>query len=118
VIGIDGKHYLAHRLAWLYVHGLWPAIEVDHWDRNRKNNRMGNLREATRSENMRNVGKTVANKSGAKGVSWSQERKKWVASIQHNKRTIALGRYETIEAAKAAYDAAALKLHGEFARTE
>lgn len=53
-ICIDGKIYSAARLVWLYHHGSWPAHQVDHKDRDRANNRLENLREATPKQNMRN----------------------------------------------------------------
>lgn len=48
---VDGKHYCAHRLAWLYVHGRWPEKFLDHADRNPSNNALNNLREATIGQN-------------------------------------------------------------------
>jgi citrate synthase len=49
VIKIDGKEYKAHRLAWLYVHGNHPENQIDHANRNREDNRIKNIREATQS---------------------------------------------------------------------
>jgi hypothetical protein len=72
-ITINGKLYLAHRLAWLYTHGEWPADMVDHIDRNPSNNGISNLRECSRSDNMRNVGLRVDNSSGFRGVSWNNQ---------------------------------------------
>jgi hypothetical protein len=50
-IGIDRKHYLAHRLAFLYMEGTFPNGFVDHIDTDRANNRWNNLRKASPSEN-------------------------------------------------------------------
>lgn len=69
-IKIDGHLYLAHRLAWFYVCGEWPAHEIDHIDRARANNRIANLRPATRSENQCNKPRYSNNRTGAKGVHW------------------------------------------------
>lgn len=66
-IGIGGKSYLAHRLAWLYVHGQWPT-EIDHINWNGLDNRMVNLRSVTRKQNGLNRGLNKNNTSGAKGV--------------------------------------------------
>lgn len=53
-ISIDGKFYLMHRLAWLWMTGDWPEIVIDHKDRDKGNNKWANLRDATYSENSRN----------------------------------------------------------------
>ncbi|MDD0156969.1 HNH endonuclease signature motif containing protein, partial [Shigella flexneri] len=55
-INIDGVRYFAHRLAWLYVYGEWPKQEIDHIDRNRRNNAISNLRDVSRVVNALNVG--------------------------------------------------------------
>lgn len=56
---IDHKTYRAHRLAWLITHGNWPKDQIDHIDRNRRNNRLANLREATQSQNLANSYQTT-----------------------------------------------------------
>ncbi len=68
VIRFDGKLYLGHRLAWLLVTGNWPKQEIDHKDGNPSNNKWGNLREATHSENITNQAAHKNNKLGLKGV--------------------------------------------------
>lgn len=62
---VDGRKYLAHRLAWFYVHGEWPprGLEIDHVNRVRDDNRISNLRVVTRSENNRNRGSSVKSRS-------------------------------------------------------
>lgn len=101
-IGLFGKRYKAHRLAFLIVHGRWPSGEIDHLNRRRTDNRKANLREATRLQNMQNKGVYRNNTSGVTGVRWDARLGKWAAS-----RTIAgkrqhLGVFETLEAAAAA----------------
>src|SRR5690606_29052356 len=56
---VDGKHYLAHRLAWLYVHGKWPSDQIDHINGDRSDNRIDNLRDVTHAENRRNTKRFV-----------------------------------------------------------
>lgn len=114
---VFGRKYRAHRLAWLYMTGAWPKVQIDHKDLNKSNNRWSNLREADQKENGRNTRKKRNNKSGFKGVYWHKQKQKWRAAITVNYKKIFLGNYEKISAAKAAYEAAALKYHGEFART-
>lgn len=114
-IGINHKDYLAHRLAWFYIHKEWPTVNVDHIDRNPQNNKIGNLRKATQSENLCNKPKRNDNTSGFKGVCLCQTTKRWMARISINQKKIWLGRFDTAELAFEAYKIAALKHHGEFA---
>jgi hypothetical protein len=105
-ISVDGRFYRAHRLAWLIVHGSFPDGEIDHINRNPSDNRLVNLRVVTRTVNLHNCGTRCDNKSGLTGVSWSRNRRKWVAQIQVNGATKYLGRFVTAEAARSAYLAA------------
>src|SRR5258708_7602367 len=73
-IRIEGKQYGAHRLAWLYIHGCWPACHIDHRDCNGLNNVFEKLRLATRQQNSAN---SRSKKPGLKGVSWHARGKKW-----------------------------------------
>lgn len=116
VIWIDGKLYYAHRLAWLHVHGRWPDDDVDHVDGDGTNNKISNLRAATRSQNMMNTFAQRNNKSGFKGVSLDKPNKKWVAKIQVNGHQKHLGLFKTAAEAHAAYVEATTEHHGEFGR--
>lgn len=117
VIRIDGSLYHAHRLAWLHVTGEWPKEEIDHLNCDPSDNRFANLREATRAENLRNIRKPCDNTSGFKGVSFDKRTGRWISSIRASGKQKYLGRFDTAEAAYAAYCTAAKELHGEFART-
>lgn len=108
---VDGKHYKAHRLAWLYVHGEFPLNQLDHINRVRTDNRICNLRPATHAENAQNQRKHRDNTSGVTGVSWDKKSRKWRANIRLNGRKIFLGLYETIKEAAAARAAGKAKLH-------
>jgi hypothetical protein len=119
-ISVDDRIYRAHLLAWFYMTGEWPDPFVDHRDLDKHNNVWTNLRLATKSQNMANVGLIKSNKSGLKGVSRYRAGepygKPWQAQIQKDGRTIYLGHFATREEGHAAYVAAAEKFYGEFAR--
>jgi hypothetical protein len=109
--------HMAHRLAWLYIHGMFPKEEIDHINRNRADNRISNLREASSAENKRNSPVRKTSKSGEKGVvhvGMINQSKPWCAFIQVNKKQKNLGYFSTKQEASAAYKAATLKFHGEF----
>ena len=53
-IALINERYLAHRLAWFYVHGRWPEPQIDHLNRNGADNRLVNLREVTAKGNCEN----------------------------------------------------------------
>jgi hypothetical protein len=115
-IAIERRTYMAHRLAWLYIHGVWPQGITDHINRDRADNRIANLREATYTLNMANTPIQKHNVSGFKGVVFRKDRKKWKASIRANGRYYYIGLFDTPEAAHDAYFAAAKRLFGDFAR--
>lgn len=114
MVRLDGYHLLGHVLAWFYVHGEWPKTELDHEDRCRSNNRIGNLRPTTRSLNCFNV-KVRKNRSGFKGV--SPYKGKFVAAIRVDGKKTVLGTFENPQDAAAAYDVAALSMVGSTATT-
>lgn len=100
-----------HRL----VMGEPKAMQVDHINRNKLDNRKSNLRLCTHAQNMVNVGLTKANKSGYKGVRWNERLRKWQASIRTCGKPRHLGLFDSREAAALSYNIAASRLHGEFA---
>jgi hypothetical protein len=113
-IVIDQQKFFAHRLAFLYMEGSFPEVQVDHIDHDRKNNQWTNLRKATRTENLRNRTIQANNTSGIKGVSRRSKSTKWTAQIVAKGRTINLGTFETIEEATKVYRKAGRELHGDF----
>jgi len=116
-IGIDGKQYQAHKLAFLYMKNIWPN-EVDHINRNRKNNSWKNLRIVTRTQNNGNMGISSLNSSGFKGVSYNKRKDKWRAYIKKQGKQHHLGYFENKESAAKAYDVAAINFFGkEYANT-
>jgi hypothetical protein len=116
VLCIDGKHYFAARLAWLYMTGKWPNPEADHESTDRCDDRWGNLREATRQQNACNTRTRRHSKSGMKGAHWHKKSQKWQARITSHGKMKGLGYYDTKEQAHQAYCSAASRLHGVFAR--
>ena len=110
VIRLDGHLYKAHRLAWLYVQGVWPSKNIDHINRIKNDNRMENLRLADQSINMHNVDVRVNSKSGVAGVTWRADRKKWNARIKVGYKNFNLGLFDDMAAAVAARRAAEVRL--------
>jgi hypothetical protein len=108
-IRVLGKLYWAHRLAWLYVHGDWPPDKIDHINGDRKDNRLMNLRAASDSENMQNVGMRSDNTTGVRGV--TRRKSRWIAQITAGGKTHYLGVHETAEEAHRAYVEAKTRLH-------
>ena len=110
VTRIGYQKYLLHRLAWAHFYGYWPQ-NVDHINRIKTDNRICNLREATRSQNLAN--RSVRAKSGFKGVVLVKGR--YRASITVNSKSNYLGLYTTPEEAHLRYATEAKKVFGEFA---
>ncbi len=114
-IQIDRRYYYAHRLAWFYVHGEWPAGEVDHREHSRADNRIAMLRPATRVQNGSNLPRKRNNTSGVPGVSWSARDKRWCAYINPNGRKVNLGSHVDFLDAVSARKRAEAQHFGEFA---
>jgi hypothetical protein len=89
---------------------------IDHANGDWRDNRLSNLRIATRSENAANSGPPRTNTSGFKGVCWDKRAGKWLAQISHQRAHYWLGHFSTAQEAHNAYRAAALRFFGEFAR--
>jgi hypothetical protein len=114
VIEIAGKTHREQRLAWLFATGHWPSGEVDHRDRDRSNNKLDNLRLATRSQNTTNKAVQKSSQTGIKGVN-RRENGTFRAYLSAQGRRINLGTFRTAEEARSAYLEAAKLHHGEFA---
>jgi hypothetical protein len=109
-IGIKGSTYGAHRLAWLYIHGVWHFGDIDHINHKRDDNRICNLRAVDRSLNLLNVRPDKAGLSGYRGVSPKSAKKRgtkrWCAYIKVYGKSKHLGDYYTLDEAIAARRAA------------
>jgi hypothetical protein len=110
-IGVSGRRYMTHRLAWLYVYGEFPNGEIDHINRDKSDNGIANLRVVNRSQNLQNLGRIASNTSGLKGVSWCNRERKWFAQIMKNKKNNFLGYFVDKEKAHQAYLEAKKRYH-------
>jgi hypothetical protein len=109
-VKVDGKRYYAHRLAWLYMTGSWPAHTVDHINGNSSDNRWANLRDVPHRINGQNRRAAQSNsKSGLIGAYPNGGR--WISQIQNEGRAVWLGSFATAHDAHCAYVAAKRKMH-------
>jgi HNH endonuclease/AP2 domain len=114
-VSLDQRTYRAHRVIWAMTIGEWPEKELDHINGVTDDNSLGNLREASRSQNLRNTKKPRKNTSGAKGVTWDKSRTRWIARINANGKAHHLGRFKTFEEAERVARFARPNLHKGFA---
>lgn len=111
-IGIDGTKYKAHRIAWLITNGSWPSEHIDHLNGIRDDNRIANLREASRSINMQNLLRPMeGNTSGFLGVCWDNEKQSFLAQIKTKGKNKFLGRFNDPAEAHQAYLTAKRQIH-------
>lgn len=114
VLQLDKVMYLAHRLAWFYCFEEWPIDIIDNIDRDPANNRLDNLREATKSTNSFNSKIRTDNSIGLKGVYFDKRRDHFYSQIVVNSIKVYLGRFSTAEEAHTAYINKAKELQGDF----
>ena len=110
-IAIQGYTYKSHRLAWLHVHGVWPTEDIDHINGDKADNRLCNLRQATRHENMQNLSVGKANSTGYVGVSFRRRSQRWQAYITLARKRVHLGFFASVELAVSARATAKAKFH-------
>lgn len=111
ILNIENHSFMAHRIAWAMAHGAFPSSCIDHWNGIRDDNRLSNLRIATRSQNIANTAVKAA--SGIKGVT-QRRNGSWQAQIKVNGINRYLGTHKTIDQAEKAYEDAARSAFGEF----
>lgn len=114
---IGNVNHQAHRIIWAMENGGAVPQFLDHINGFRTDNRIYNLRPASKAENNRNACVRVDSKTGVKGVSWGVREKKWRARIKICGKTKTIGYFKSIEEASAAYQKFAALHHKDFART-
>ena len=114
ILSVESRNYLAHRLAWIYIHGVEPSDQIDHINHNRSDNRLANIREVSRLENSRNRScYAYSSKKGGPimGVRWDKGRGRWYSRIKIGGITKHLGRHKDLFSAICARKSAEIK-HG------
>jgi len=112
-VKIKSKLYKAHRLVFFYHNGYLPEF-VDHIDGDKSNNKIENLRSATKSENALNQKIRSTNTSGFKGVKWNSRLNKWQVEMCKNRKYYYLGLYENLDLAGLVAREATELIHGRF----
>lgn len=111
-IRIGAKLFYAHRVIYALYHGFWPTGLVDHRDGNKLNNKITNLRKASRGQNVANAANRARIYDCPRGV--IPKGRNFQAYITHDNKRRWLGTYSTAEEAHAVYCRAANELHGEY----
>jgi hypothetical protein len=113
-IKIDHRHIYAHRLAFLYMTGIWPEDFIDRKGGNKQNNSWCNLREASHGSNVAN---SLSRRALPKGA-YKTRYNRYLSAISANGQRFYLGTFSSPEEANSAYHEAAVRHHGEFARSK
>jgi hypothetical protein len=109
-VRLKGQLHYLHRLAWLYVHGTWPAQHIDHVNGDARDNRIANLRDVSRSVNLQNSRKArVTNQSGLLGA--HRKGNRWTSKIRVEGEYMLLGTFGTPQEAHETHLAAKRKHH-------
>lgn len=108
------KSCLAHRAAWAIVHGKWPKGDIDHIDGDKSNNKISNLREASRSQNLVSKPVQTRSASGKKGVYFDKRYGTFRPYIDIEGARRNLGSFASVEEADAVRRAAEIAQWGAF----
>ena len=112
-VRFKGKHYGIHQIIFLMHYGYIPE-HVDHVDGEKLNNKIENLRAATKSENALNKKVRCDSASGIKNVHWYEPLKKWRVAVSINKKRKHIGYFDDLELAELVSIEAREKFHGAF----
>lgn len=114
ILKINRKQYKAHRVAWAMHYGEWPDKIIDHINKDKKDNRIENLRLATDSQSRQNQKIRSDSIAQSRCVYYSVHFRKWVAYTSHLGKRKHIGYFLTKSAAENAYRKTAKQIHGEF----
>jgi hypothetical protein len=114
IIRLNDDRYLAHRLAWLYVHGVATDGELDHINGNTLDNRLINLREVSHSQNLMNSKIRSDNSTGYRGICWDNQKLKWKVQISRKGSNRLQRHFVTLAEAVKFYEKTASEMFGEF----
>lgn len=109
-IGICGRLYRSHRVAWALHYGYWPDNEIDHVSGDRSDNRIDKLRSVTAAVNNKNLRLYSTNKTGVPGVGWYKARGKWRAKINDSGKVKHIDYFDDFSEAVKARKAAEMQL--------
>lgn len=110
---VGGLMFNYARLVWFYFHKEWPRHEIDHINGNRSDNRLINLRIATRAQNMQARKEYRTPKSGFRGVA-KTSRGLYQAQISVNGKKRHIGIFVTADEAHQAWLREAKNIRGEY----
>lgn len=111
VLKINGARYQAHRLVWLWVHGVFPKGQIDHINRIKTDNRIVNLRAVTSAENMQNLPVSKRNTSGHMGVHLYKKTGRFRVNIRVGGVQKHIGYFKNMAEARNAYEKAKMQFH-------
>ena len=115
-ITLLGQTMYEHRLAWFYANGSCPdGMVIDHINGIKGDNRIANLRVATPTQSMANIGAKRDNNSGCKNVHWCSTKGRWIAKLKRDGKTRHVGTFRIYEDAVEAAVASRIEVFGEFA---
>jgi len=116
ILEVDRTPLKAHRVAWALHYDKWPTCQLDHINRDRSDNRIANLRQATFSQNHVNSPSKIAGRP--KGIYRYKKSQRWCAHIKRGGKIKHLGVFASAAEAGAAFERVAREVYGEFAYTE
>ena len=115
IVSIDAKNVLASHIVWMFANGAFPDRFMDHKNRIRNDDGLGNLRQATRFENNRNRPINPTSSNPYKGIHFHKRDMRWTAQINVADKDRYLGSSKNPEYAAQIYDEGARQHYGEFA---